>query len=151
MNNEDIIPFNRSGEKPVIKNVDEKEALTILIDVVRRSVSLGHETIAIIARSASQSEECYRQLFPHFNNVNLIHQKTTEFQKGITIIPSYLAKGIEFDAVVIPDGEQYKKERDRFLFYTVCTRAMHQLVILQKSQTNPFINGANVHTYESIL
>ncbi|MCA1025949.1 UvrD-helicase domain-containing protein [Cytobacillus kochii] len=151
LNNEDIIPFNRSGEKPIIKNVDEKEALTILIDVVRRSVSLGHETIAIIARSASQSEEWYRQLLPHLNNVNLIHQKTTEFQKGITIIPSYLAKGIEFDAVVIPDGEQYKKERDRFLFYTVCTRAMHQLVILQKSQTNPFINGADVHTYEYIL
>ncbi|MBX4384306.1 hypothetical protein K4G98_27490, partial [Mycobacterium tuberculosis] len=31
LNNEEIIPFNRRGEKPVIKNVDEEEALTILI------------------------------------------------------------------------------------------------------------------------
>ncbi|MGR5914097.1 ATP-binding domain-containing protein [Bacillus pacificus] len=39
-----------------------------------------------------------------------------------------MAKGIEFDAVIIFDAshESYYRESERSLFYTACTRAMHE-------------------------
>jgi len=46
------------------------------------------------------------------------------------IIPSYLAKGLEFDAVLVSNAssEQYT-ELERNLFYVVLTRALHKLEI----------------------
>ena len=50
-------------------------------------------------------------------------------KNGINVISSYLAKGLEFDGVIVADGENYLDREDSNLFYTVCTRALHKLVI----------------------
>jgi DNA helicase-2/ATP-dependent DNA helicase PcrA len=64
-------------------------------------------------------------------------------------IPSYLAKGVEFDAVIIYDASRksYGKESERKLFYTACTRAMHQLNLYVKGELSPFILQAKPATY----
>ena len=60
---------------------------------------------------------------------NLILADTDVYSSGITVMPSYLAKGLEFDAVYVFDADRYSIENDRRLYYTVCTRAMHRLVV----------------------
>ena len=51
------------------------------------------------------------------------------YSSGVVVIPSYLSKGLEFDAVFVYDAENYDTELEKRLYYTVCTRAMHKLVV----------------------
>ncbi|WVP30949.1 ATP-binding domain-containing protein [Bacillus licheniformis] len=82
-------------------------------------------------------------IFSSMQKLKLIDKETRTFQKGVVVIPVYLAKGIEFDAVIIYDAseKQYKKERERTLFYTACTRAMHELHLFSIGKETHFLNG----------
>lgn len=52
------------------------------------------------------------------------------YNPNLIIIPSYLAKGLEFDSVIIYNdpNNQYTKE-ERYLYYVAITRAMHELIV----------------------
>lgn len=80
--------------------------------------------------------------------MRLIEKGTISYEKGISVIPAYLAKGIEFDAVILYNSSIYNTELERELFYTACTRAMHELILLtKKNQLNMFIKDINPQTY----
>lgn len=76
-------------------------------------------------------------------------QETYTFQKGFLVIPAYLAKGIEFDAVIIYDASntKYNRESERNLFYTACTRAMHELHLFSVGKRSSFFESVPVETY----
>src|SRR5699024_11850781 len=78
--------------------------------------------------------------------------ETYTFTKGVLILPSYLAKGIEFDGVIIYNAskEVYNRESERKLFYTACTRAMHALHLFTMGEKSPFLNDADQYTYVEI-
>ncbi|WP_347460502.1 ATP-binding domain-containing protein [Clostridium sp. DMHC 10] len=63
------------------------------------------------------------------SDVKLIDSDALEIEKGTLIIPSYMAKGLEFDAVIILSTftENYTNEFDKRLLYVACTRALHRL------------------------
>ena len=67
-------------------------------------------------------------------------------------MPVYLAKGIEFDAVIIYDAsrETYSREQERKLFYTACTRAMHELHLFSKGVLTSFLDGVPKELYEIV-
>ena len=61
---------------------------------------------------------------------------------NFVIIPSYLTKGLEFDATVIfnPSEEAYKNNLlDERLLYVSLTRALHLEYIIQKDKTTKLI------------
>lgn len=62
-----------------------------------------------------------------------------------------MAKGVEFDAVLIYDASagQYSRESERKLFYTACTRAMHLLYIYSLGEPSPFVTGQDAALYVS--
>ena len=70
---------------------------------------------------------------------------SAEYEQGIVVIPAYLAKGIEFDAVIIYNASKdvYSDESVRRLFYTACTRAMHELQLYSVGEVSPFIVEAD--------
>lgn len=148
LNNEnEIDPFNRQGPKPVMI---EKTELSEVVSSIENKIRTLHnyQTIAIICKTAEESQQAYQRLKQHMN-VQLIDKKSNEFQKGIIIIPAYLAKGIEFDAVILFNAskEQYYEEDVRNLFYTACTRAMHELFIYSAGQVTPFVENISNHLY----
>ncbi len=77
---------------------------------------------------------------------------SAEYEQGIVVIPAYLAKGIEFDAVIIYDASEdvYSDESVRRLFYTACTRAMHELQLYSVGEVSPFVLGANSESFKLI-
>ncbi|PLT34437.1 RNA polymerase recycling motor HelD [Bacillus sp. V5-8f] len=146
----DIQPFNRHGNKPVVVEVTEKREIThCLASVITHLKSLGHQTIAIICKTAAESKEAYTHL-SDIMQVRLIGKGKTNYEAGVVVIPCYLAKGIEFDAVIIYDGSRasYEKESERRLFYTACTRAMHELYICSPGEITPFLEGISADLYE---
>jgi len=64
-----------------------------------------------------------------------------QVEKGVMVIPSYMAKGLEFDVVMVygANRENYSSEFDRKLLYVACTRALHRLVLYHTGEKSPFI------------
>ncbi|GGE15288.1 DNA helicase [Marinithermofilum abyssi] len=146
---EAIEPFNRDGKKPsVTKAVDQGELVSKITKCIRKLQAAGHRTIAVIGKTARESRKAYEALQKHFS-IRLIDKETASFESGIMVIPSYLAKGVEFDAVIIYNASQvqYGRESERKLFYTACTRAMHELHIFFVDRVSPFISGVSPDTY----
>ena len=50
------------------------------------------------------------------------------YSGGKVIIPSYFAKGLEFDGVIIVENN---KEVDGLIKYIMCTRALHRLSVVK--------------------
>ena len=57
------------------------------------------------------------------------------------ILSAYEAKGLEFDAVLVPDvsGDKYKSELDRRLLYIACTRPLHRLSLYSAGPLSGYI------------
>lgn len=82
----------------------------------------------------------------------MIDLSARSYEKGVLIVPTYMAKGIEFDAVIIYDAsdEQYKREYERKFFYTACTRAMHELHLFSPGQPSRFLDHVPASCYDLI-
>ncbi|MEK3877288.1 RNA polymerase recycling motor HelD [Paenibacillus sp. FSL M7-0420] len=141
---EKIVPFNRRGEEPLLTLVDSEDDLLSSVeqDVLKLHAE-GYHYVAVICKTAEESAQVHRELEKRLP-VRLVTKETPNFQKGTLVLPAYLAKGVEFDAVIIYDGsaEKYGREHERKLFYTACTRAMHLLHIYSLGQPSPFLPAA---------
>ncbi|RKQ30779.1 RNA polymerase recycling motor HelD [Oceanobacillus halophilus] len=145
-----IEAFEREGEKPkLIKTKEDADLTAILTTEINKQKNNGHETIAIICKTLAESNRMYH-LLQDKHTIYQINEETYAFEKGLLVLPVYLAKGIEFDAVILPEAskQQYSDESDRALFYTACTRAMHDLTMISAGEPCMFINEASKETYE---
>lgn len=148
---EHIVPFNRKGEKPRVTEVHSHETLhRLIVGNITELLAEGYESVAVICKNAGESAAAFEALEGQLPvKPRLIKKTTPAFEKGVHIIPAYLAKGVEFDAVLIYDGsaEQYQRESERKLFYTACTRAMHLLHIYTIGEITPFVSSQESDTY----
>lgn len=150
---EEIVPFDRSGSKPYLwrSGSSEKRAARIQEDLAALKAE-GFDSIAVITKTAAESREAYVALTTQgCEGLRLITKDTLTFEKGILVIPAYLAKGVEFDAVLMYDAssQTYHRESERKLFYTACTRAMHRLLLYTTGEWTPYIQGLDVSLYEA--
>jgi DNA helicase-2/ATP-dependent DNA helicase PcrA len=146
---EGIEPFHRPGKKPVITHAANEETLIQEIaDKIEQIEKSGAQTIAVICKTAKESREVYSALRNH-RKVRLIEKDTVKFEAGAMVIPSYLSKGFEFDAVIVYNAnrDHYRDESERKLFYTICTRAMHELYLYYTDQLTPFLDGVSPDLY----
>ncbi|MFD0674660.1 RNA polymerase recycling motor HelD [Cohnella sp. GCM10027633] len=149
---EDIIPFNRSGKKPTLCRANDEEQLAARIarDVAALR-SEGCDSIAVITKTAADSRVAYDLLTAQgCKGLKLVTKETPTFEKGTMLLPAYLAKGVEFDAALIYDASSrtYRRESERKLFYTACTRAMHRLLLYATGEWTPFVQGVDPSLYE---
>ncbi|WP_312025810.1 RNA polymerase recycling motor HelD [Listeria booriae] len=145
----EIEPFERDGEKPsFVLCMDEQERDEKLRHTLSGLVGKEYGTIAVICKTAAESAAMYEQLSPAFD-VQLATEHSYSYDSGIIVLPAYLAKGIEFDAVIIPDAsaQNYEKTFEQNLFYTACTRAMHELVLFAVGDKTPFMDRVPADFY----
>ncbi|WP_151737003.1 RNA polymerase recycling motor HelD [Paenibacillus tengchongensis] len=147
-----IVPFDRHGKKPQLISVKDGEsrAVQMLADIGRLQAE-GYDTIAVITKTAAESREAYEVLTQEgAGKLRLVNKDTLTFEKGTVVIPAYLAKGVEFDAVLIYDASAavYALESERKLFYTACTRAMHHLQLYAAGQWTPYLEGVDDFLFE---
>jgi DNA helicase-2/ATP-dependent DNA helicase PcrA len=149
---EEIVPFNRGGEKPkVIVSANEQEHLDVITADLKHLIQEGYESVAVICKTAEESKDIHEALSKILPVAPKLIKKTTlAFERGVHVIPAYLAKGVEFDAVLIYDGSasQYAQEHERKLFYTACTRAMHLLHVYCMGTPSPFITSQSEELYD---
>ncbi|OKP83149.1 RNA polymerase recycling motor HelD [Paenibacillus sp. P32E] len=149
-----IVPFDRNGRKPSLLKMEcsEKRAERIAADLAVLQAE-GCTSIAVITKTAAESREAYETLTAGGSKeLRLITKNTPTFEKGTLVIPAYLAKGVEFDAVLIYDAspQSYDRESERKLFYTACTRAMHRLLLYTTGEWTPFVQAVDPSLYELV-
>lgn len=148
----EIVPFERSGKKPLLLKVSSGEQLVAQMakDLADLQAE-GFDSIAVITKTAAESSEAYDLLAAQgCSSLRLVTKQTLTFEKGTMVIPAYLAKGVEFDAVLIYDASSrtYHRESERKLFYTACTRAMHRLFLYAPGEWTRFILELDKSLYE---
>ncbi|TCJ01699.1 RNA polymerase recycling motor HelD [Cytobacillus praedii] len=140
-NGDRIIPFEREGERPKLTQlVDHIELHSCIASKIADLRGIGFNSIAIICKSAEESISAYEAL-SSLDEIKLLKSNSIEYEQGVVVVPSYLSKGIEFDAVIIYDASEdvYGDESLRRVFYTACTRAMHFLQLYCVGEPSPFL------------
>jgi DNA helicase-2/ATP-dependent DNA helicase PcrA len=63
-----------------------------------------------------------------------MNQNSEQYTRDLIILPSYIAKGLEFDAVIVyTEKDNPYTEEEKYLFYVACTRAQHQLIVYNQN------------------
>ena len=88
-----------------------------------------YKSIAIITRDSYAASKVYEMLKDKMP-ISLIESSTVEFNKELVVLPAYIAKGLEFDSVIVyTDIESFFNNKERNLLYVACTRAQHELIV----------------------
>lgn len=136
-------PVIRHGKKvSFIKYKEKNEQIALIKRILEQYKTQNYKTIAIICKNEEEAQELYIKL--EMNDIKNITLNDTEYNGGICIITSYLAKGLEFDGVIISNSgeEEYNSNKiiDMKLLYVAMTRPLHELTILYKNDiTKPLL------------
>ena len=131
-------PFRRSESKPEHHPFSDRQALVAsLPKIVQDAHDRGHNSIAIVCKTLTACRALDAALGETRSfDYQLIDDRDTQYQGRTAIIPSYLTKGLEFDAVIVADAETYAPhELDANLLYVVLTRALHALHVCWTGDT----------------
>lgn len=125
INEDSAVPMVRSGDRVERTCVSSKEQfIDTVVSEITKMKAEGLETIGIICENITDTKY-FGKLLKTKIHVNIIDKENQIYTGGETVMPSYFAKGLEFDGVIIVDRGKREKE-DRTL-YVMATRALHRL------------------------
>lgn len=126
-----IVPFVRKGEFDVLETVVPKDDKEDLIDVVLNLLEdyqeEKYENIAIITKNKEELNEIGSEL-KKYTNILVFNNSDVVYRGGKVLVPSYYAKGLEFDAVIMID---FDEDTDNLIKYIMSTRALHRLSVVK--------------------
>lgn len=140
--NPHIIPLERHGPEPTVARypgpAEERAAIQELIQAFQAA---GHHSLGIICKTLRQATQLHQAL--QAPGVHLLTAESTAFQEGVIITTAHLAKGLEFDEVIVPgaSARNYHTEVDRSMLYVACTRAMHRLTLTYTGEPTGFLSA----------
>ena len=135
-----IQAFTREGPLPkVMIRYDVEQALASLLTEVNHQLQHTN-TVAVLTRNLADSKKVYQSL-KHHTVATLMADSDRTMPQGVIVLPIYLAKGLEFDAVIAYDVSEhtYPDESAVGLLYTIASRAMHHLTLLSIGKVSPMI------------
>lgn len=119
---EDVWAVERHGEVPkIIKSADADSMYAKIQEDIDREDEA--DTIAILCLDADSAKTVCDKL----ENVTLLTKDSMKFNKGVSVMPFYLAKGLEFDVVFVPNLQDYQTPLHKQALYINATRALHKL------------------------
>ena len=143
-----VQPVIRHGDKPRFTKIDpgnrQQVRETLEHDIQLLKVE-ELNSIAIIGRTDSECLRIHKILENSNLPIQLLEEKQDMKKGSVVILPSYLSKGLEFDAVLILTLEETfsEEEVDIKLLYVAMTRPMHRLYLYGRSLSDFLLNKAN--------
>ena len=121
-----VVAIRKNIAKPVIER--ETEDLNYLVKDLEYGLK-SYKRIAIITKTDSETNKLYNYLKDKFNISNMLDSSLIK-NPNLVIIPTYLAKGLEFDFVIIyTDLANKYTSLEKYLFYVAVTRCQHELIV----------------------
>lgn len=139
-------PVLRHGDKPkVIKCSSDKEAVKKIREIIDEIINKGKSSIAIITKTLEEGKTVEKLIKKSTNlKISLLKGNEKENNDDIIIIPSYLTKGLEFDATIVydPSEKNYRDNiLDQRLLYVSLTRALHYEYVIEINKLTKMIKN----------
>lgn len=133
--------LERHGDEPQIIACKTKEAELLAIKALIEEFNRGNfNSLGIICKTQKQADDLYGQLADLYQ-IELLNAVSVAFGSGIVITTPHLAKGLEFDQVIVPfcKDTNYQTAPDKQMLYVACTRTMHRLFLTHTGKPSRFI------------
>lgn len=140
--NEEVEAVERHGDHPQICNYNnEEEEMTAIVGFMERFIHSEFRSLGIICKDMNRAGDLFEMLKAVNPDITLLSDQSTAFTTGIILTSALMAKGLEFDEVIIPhaDNRNYRTEMDRSMLYVSVTRAMHRLTLTFTGEVTAFV------------
>lgn len=146
---EKIEAFDRRGPKPAFYKRDSLEKEYKALEDILVENDEQKLTTAIITKTLAEAQEVAKVLKERKIKATLIGSANQRLVPGTLVMPSYLAKGLEFDAVVAWDvsKDNYHQLDETQLLYTITSRAMYKLDLIYTGEKSPLFDNLDEKTY----
>lgn len=137
----EINSFNRKGDMPTVNTAHNLEALDdMIINEIIYCRQKNYQSIGLICKSEKDALTLYERLKDKLE-IQLIKSEGKVELNGALVVPIYMCKGLEFDAVLIcdVDKDHYSTKEDKKLLYIACTRALHRLNLFYTGGKSPLV------------
>lgn len=144
------------GRRPQFVMVDENDS-TSYVDVLQNLIRTreANHLMAIIARDTRRAKWIAKQLKEREEKVAYIDASSILPKKGVVVMTLSLAKGLEFDHVIIPDAQEScypadtaSDEREKTLsqrcLYTAISRATHKIDIVSQGKITSLLENTDL-------
>ena len=152
LDGEAIEAFDRNGARPVVKQATTVDQSVDDVVATLKHYQADHDQVAIIGKTLADSEQLYKALEQRNVKTTLVRTENQRLVKGTIIVPSFLAKGLEFDAVIVwnANDQQYQGDDERQLLYTICSRAMHALTLTVVGKVTSLLDQVPTDEYQLV-
>ena len=116
----------------------QEDKINKILNFALESIKQNNKTIGILCKYIEKAEQL-NQILKDKLQYYYLTIDTLSYSDGIILAPTFLVKGLEFDAVMVvdTDGENFCTEIDKQALYVASTRAMHKLELLHAGK-KPF-------------
>jgi DNA helicase-2/ATP-dependent DNA helicase PcrA len=129
-NNPSLLPMERHGEVPSMLSFNsEEDELGAIVKLCEEFKASSRRSLGIICKTEKQARRIHNAT--RVPGAHLLTSDSVTFKEGIVITNAHVAKGLEFDEVIVPYASEsnYSTDVDRSMLYIACTRAMHKLTL----------------------
>ena len=138
MNYADQITSEKSGAEYVERHgmapkVEHAESFADMLDKLGTDLKKEdrYRTMGVLCLTQEEADRIHAELKERSIEADLLTKDSMKFHTGISVMPFYLAKGLEFDAVYIPNRQKYQSGLEQQALYINITRALHQLKLYE--------------------
>ena len=132
-----LTSVQRAGVEPVIRAFDDRDEY---LAALRAAVAEpGEGLTAVVAESDARVSWLAKQLG---DAVTVIGKHAALPAEGVVLLPLRVAKGLEFDHVIMPDAQEEvypDAPLARRRLYTALSRAMHRVTVLAQGPLTPLL------------
>ena len=134
-----LTSVQRAGIEPDVRSFGEKDAYVAALRETVAAAEQDEGLTAIIAESDSRVSWLAKQLG---HGVTVLGKDSDLPRTGVVLLPLRVAKGLEFDHVVVPDAQEEvypDTPLARRRLYTALSRAMHRVTVLAQGRLTPLL------------
>lgn len=142
--NDELEMMDRHGQKPkIIQCESNDDELKLIVELVFKFKMLGYKSLGIICKDDFQASNLFSQLRDKNIDLFYLSSQSSTFTQGIIVTSAHMAKGLEFDEVIIPfvTESNFRTEIDRSMLYVAVTRAMHRLTLTYTGRITLFLKA----------
>ncbi|HEY3423924.1 MAG TPA: UvrD-helicase domain-containing protein [Negativicutes bacterium] len=148
------IPVYEIGRKPTVERIlTLNHGINRIMRMLKTFLEQDAKSIGIITKQEKDAVSVYEQLLQSTVDedlsypLHLVSGQTASYQGGISVLPVSLAKGLEFDGVIIWNASDTEFAADPFnarLLYVALSRAMHSLHIMYQGNLTPLLQRKSI-------
>lgn len=138
LNNVEFV--NRHGDEPIVYSSSDQ--IKVIKEIIDNNQDLDH--IAVICKCKKEAKMVFDKLKKVLDCKLL--EEPEDYQQRVLVTTCAMAKGIEFDGVIIPNcsTENYRNTIDKNIIYVSATRALHKLYFTTDSTPSTFVKNLEI-------